>query len=318
MSSIHFTNTFKEASTKILEHVYVKEGLENPTFWKEVFNTPDYDAKLSFFQNHSLIPLGLLAPVGEGGVPDLDYASPEFTMMFTWQDFGLRYVITRRASIEDPKAIFNKMPRMLRRSVDETLEYLFFNNLNLSFLNKAQGGYNVDDGLSLINAAHPITGMPGVTQSNFLGNVAFTVESLQAVITMFALTRDPRGKLIRYIPKNIIYPPGYHQQVTEILQTNVYPSTDQNRINVVSQQRTKLEPIEVPYLNPNQGAGPFPWWVATGKGSLENSHSMFAAVKENRQRTYVDVQSESIFHEARVRISNGVDSWRGIVGSQGA
>src|ERR1700679_1940704 len=100
MPSIHFTNTFFEAMTKIVQEGYVKEGNENPNYWKEVFNTPEYDEKRRFFQNHSIIPLGLLAQMGEGAVADTDSASPGETMMFTFQNFGLRYIITQEAREE--------------------------------------------------------------------------------------------------------------------------------------------------------------------------------------------------------------------------
>jgi len=317
-SSIGFTNTFKEAATKLLQKVYVKEGLENPNFWREIFNIMEDDSKRAFFQNHSIIPLGLLSPVQEGAVPELDMAAPGFTMQYVFTDYGLRYEITRRAEREDPKNIFNLMPRMLRRSVDETMEYLFWIAFNSSFLSYAEGGYNVDDGHPLISSFHPLPGLPGVVQSNFLGNVAFTPESLQAAKTAMMLTRDDRGKLIQYIPKTVVYAPGYHQQVTEVLQTNLYPETNQNRINIAAQQRSKIEPYEVPYLVPNEGPGPYPWWLITKKGSLANSHTIFANIRENRQRTFIDQNTESIVHEAKIRIATGVESWRGIIASGGA
>jgi hypothetical protein len=316
MPSIHLTNTFLEAATKILEKIYTKSGLEIPLRWPEVFNTPDYDMRRRFFSQHSIVPFGLLSQMGEATQAPLDSAGPGLTSTFFWQNFGLRYIISDDAQLEDPQSIFKEFPKMLRYSVDQTQEYLFWNILNLSFLSWAEGGYNLADGQPLISAIHPLTGLPGVTVSNFLGDVALTVESLQAVIIQFNLIKDDRGKLIRYIPKDIIYPPGLHQTVVEVLQAYFYPSTDQNRPNVVYNAVT---PIAVQYLTPAQGPGPFPWWVTAGKGKLgRDAHSMFAALKYNKQRSYIDQTNQNLVHEAKIRVSMGAVDWRGIVGSGGA
>lgn len=316
MPTVMLTNTFLEAATKVLEKVYTKSGLEHPMRWPEVFNTPDYDQKRRFFSQHSVVPFGLLSQMGEGQAAPVDSAAPGLTSTFFWQNLGLRYIVTSDAQMEDPQSLFQELPKMLRYSVDQTQEYLFWNILNLAFLSYSSGGYNLADGQPLISNAHPLTGLPGVTQSNFLGNVALSVESMQAVITMFQLLRDDRGKLIRNNPKDIIYPPGLHQTVVEILQSYFYPDTDQNKPNVV---HNALTPRAVQYLTPAQGAGPFPWFVTSGKGKLGgDSHSMFAAVKYNKQRAFIDKNTENLIHEAKIRVSYGAVDFRGIVGSGGA
>lgn len=318
MPSIQLTNLFSEFSQKVLQKTYVKEGVEYPRLWSQVFNDANKyaDKNRSFFQAASVIPLGLMENMGEAQRPPLDSAAPGLTSTFLWTNYGLAYQISDDAQLEDPMGIVRMLPKMLSRSVNESLEYIFWNVLNMSFLNTAQGGYSLADGQALISAAHPLTGNPGITQSNYAGNVAFTVESLQAALTAFKLLKNDKGMLMKLQPKDVIYPPGYHQQVTEVLQSNLYPSTDQNRINVVA---NKLTPIEVPYLNPAQGPGPFPWWVSAGKGELgQSGHSMFAGMKYEKNWATVDPMSRTLIHAAKTRVSQGAFDWRGIYGSSGA
>src|SRR6202042_3864479 len=98
---------------------------------------------------------GLLSQMGEATQAPLDSAGPGLTSTFFWQNFGLRYIISDDAQLEDPQSIFKEFSKMLRYSVDQTQEYLFWNILNLSFLSWAEGGYNLADGQPLISAVHP-------------------------------------------------------------------------------------------------------------------------------------------------------------------
>lgn len=316
MASIHNTRTFFEAQTKVLEKIYTKTGEQNALKYPEVFNNYDVDESRSFFQVQSLVGFGTLNRKDEGQSAALDASSTGLTSQFAWVSYALRYIVTPEALLEDPKSILPKLPGLLRYSSDQTKEYLFWNILNLAFLAASSGGYNLADGQPLCSSAHTLTGAPGQTVSNTLGSVALTVETLQSAISLFSIIPDDRGLLTHVTPKHIVYPVGLHQTVVEVLQSYYYPTSNENRINAVA---GAVEPHAVQYLTPFTGNGPFPWFVLADKGTLGmNSHSLFANIKFDKQRSWVDDATENLNHQTEFRASWGAVDWRGVVGSQGA
>lgn len=309
------TRTYFQAATKLVKNIYSNSSPLKPNRWPEFFNAFDIDMDRSFWQAMSLVGFGTLALKTEGQAATLDASKEGFLTMYPFFSYALRYIVTKEMMREDAKRIIPKLPGLLRYSKDQTIEFLVWNVLNLAFLDKASGGYNVADGHSLCFDAHTCAGAPGITYSNTLGFSALTVETLNQVFSLMANMPDDRGLTTSRMPVDINYPIGLHQDVVEVLGSFYYPDSNENRVNSVA---GSLKPRAVEYLVAAP-QGPFPWFVSSGKGELgTDAHTAFVNKKWDEQRSWVDENVQSMNHEVEVRLQWGAVEGRGIFGSEGA
>jgi hypothetical protein len=314
MSSIINTSTYFRSAALIVQKEYSNSTPQVPLQYPAVFNMYKGDPDRKFFQYMSLVGFGTLAVRGEGETPALDASKEGLLSYFAYTTYALAYRVTKEAIREDAKSIIPKLPGLLRYSSDQTKEYLFWNTFNFAFNNLVL----MADGQPLCSTAHPLQGasvQPGVTTySNSLGAVPLTVETLQQAYLLSAVMPDDRGLQTSRTPVKLIYPPGLHQVAHEVLSSGYYPSTDENRVNVVA---GSIDPMPVRYLTSNP-TGPFPWFVLAAKGDPgQDSHSVFASVKWDEQRAYYDDPTQSMVHETEFRAVWGAVDARGVVGSQG-
>lgn len=309
------TGTYFRAQTRIIREIYSNSVPQKPIRWTELFNQYDIDVDRSFWQVLSLVGFGTLALKSQGQAATVDTSKEGFMTMYPYFTYALKYIVTKQMAREDAKKIIPQLPSLLRYSKDQTIEFLVWNVLNLGFLNKSQGGYNLADGQPLFSQTHPCAGAPGITYSNFVGNAAFTVEILNQVFTLFGSMPDDRGLTTSRLPMDVWYPIGYQQQIVETLSSFYYPQSNENRVNNVA---GSLTPHAVEYLTAAP-QGPFPWYVSAGKGKLgTDSHTAFCNVKWDEQRSWVDPNTENLNHEVEVRLQWGAVEARGLVGSAGA
>jgi hypothetical protein len=315
MGSIIATRNYFNLQSKILNKIYTNSAPFKPLRYPSVFNDYTGDPNRSFFQTQSLVGFGTLAEKTEGSVPQVDFAKEGLLSLFPYVSYALRYIVTKEMTREDAKHIIPKLPGQLRYSSDQTKEFLFWNTFNLAF-NPAVA---LADGQPLCSANHPLQGQsaqPGVNgYSNFLGNVSLTVDTLQQAYVLMADIPDDRGLISYRTPQSLIYPLGLDQTAKETLSSSYYPTSDENRVNVVA---GSVQAMPIEYLTAN-GNGPFPWFVLAGKGDPgTDSHSVFANVKWDEQRSYVDEPTMSMVQETEFRAVWGAIDARGIVGSSGA
>ena len=246
----------------------------------------------------------------EGQSASLDASKEGLLSAFPYVTYALRYIVTKEMSREDAKRVIPKLPGLLRYSSDQTKEFLFWNTWNLAFSNQVL----LADGQPLCSNAHPLSGASG-TYSNTLGAVALTVETLQQAFVLMGNIPDDRGLTTYRTPQSLIYPLGLHKTAVEVLSSMYYPTSNENKVNAV---KNSVEPYAIEYLTSN-ASGPFPWFVLAGKGELgTDSHTVFANIKWDEQRAWVDDQTMSLNHETEFRATWGAVDGRGIVGSQGA
>ena len=309
------TVTYFRAATRIVKDIYSNSTPTKPQRWPIFFNQFDIDMDRSFWQALSLVGFGTLALKTQGQAATLDSSKEGFMTMYPFFTYALRYIVTKEMGREDAKKIIPKLPNLLRYSKDQTIEFLVWNVLNLSFLSAASGGYNLADGQPLCSQSHPCAGAPGITYSNLIGSAALTVETLNQVFVLMGNMPDDRGLTTSRMPEDIYYPIGYHQQVVEVLGSYYYPESNENRVNSVA---GSVKPHAVEYIT-SAPQGPFPWWVASGKGELgTDAHTCFVNKKWDEQRSWVDPNTENLNHEVEVRLQWGAVEGRGLVGSEGA
>lgn len=306
MPSLHLTNTNFQSQSKVLKGIYSNENREAPPHFPKVFNIYDNEPARSFMTFLPITNLGPLAQKNEGAAPLFDALAEGDSSTFNFQTYSLAYKITEEANLEDPHGIFKKLPKYLAKSERVTKDLLIYQILNLAFT----AGVNLPDGLALCATAH--TSPRAATQSNILANTALTPESLQAAFIDFQTLTDDAGLPSYRTPRQLVVPPQLHKIGQEILGSEYYPYSDENKKNVVE---GTVELIVSRYITSTTA-----WFVLAGKGDLnDDTHSMFASFKwQNKQTVWEDGETGNINHRTSFRIAFGTVGFRGVVGSQGA
>ena len=313
MASVISTNTWFQAQSKVLKQVFIKSVPEAPPLFRKFFNIEEPDQRRSFFQVLPIVGFGALALKPEGSAPLQDQAYEGIASMFPFLTYSLKYAITKEGQVEDAMNINARLPRALRFAEDQTKEFLIWNVLNQAFAT----GVTLFDGLPLCSTGHPLGGSAVNqygTYSNSLGATALTPESLQNAFILLETLPDDRALNTYRTPKMLVIPPQLHKTGEEILGSSYYPYSNENRINVV---QDKIEPLVCRYLTQTSPPG---WFVTAGKGDFgTDAHTCFASFKwEYAQRTWLDENTNNLFHATETRLTWGAVDGRGIVGSQGA
>ncbi len=309
------TQTFFNAQSKVIKTIYSNTAPMKPLRYPTIFNQYKGDMDRSFFQVMPIVGFSTLAMRPQGSSPAIDAPIEGPGSAFPYLSYALQYIVTKEMAVEDAKKIIPMLPALLRYASDQTKEFLFWNVFNLAFSTAAPLAV---DNLPLCSTSHPIVSPSAQysTYSNSLGAVSLTVESLQQAFVLMTTIPDDRGLLTYRTPQSLIYPPGLHKTVVEVLQSFYYPTTAENRVNAVA---GSVEPYAIEYLTA-AATGPFPWFVLAGKAPIgADGHSVFYDLKwDNQQNTWVDQQTGNLNHSVEFRGTWGAINGRGIVGSQGA
>lgn len=311
-SGVMMTNSFLQAQTKVLVKVFDKSNPEGPEMFSRWFNDWDGDKARSYFQFLPIYGFGAPQLKIEGDDTAMDAGGEAIPSMFPYSSFALKYGITFESRLEDPHNINAKFPRLLRFAADQGVELNTWQTLNQAF----NAIVPIWDGLPLCSATHTLAGPQGGTYSNYLGAVSLTVETKTQADILMATIPDDRGLATWRTGKWLIVPTGLWQTAEEITGSKFYPNSDENRINV---QFGKCEPLVVRYLQPNIGAGPFPWFMTAGQGEIgTDAHPCFVSMKvRHSQEIWYDNDARTLYHSTLDRYVFGAGDGRGIVGSQG-
>lgn len=171
---------------------------------------------------------------GFGAAPELPEGMPVtyqaggqlFVKEYIYKRYGLAFALTSTL-IEDADhiRIGSVYSRHLAQSLIETKELLTANVLNTSF---TQAG---GDGVSLINASHPIA---SGTFSNLLTAAALSQTSAeQMLIQIRASGVDNNGKKIHLDPESLVVPPALEFQAEVIVKSVLRSGTANNDINAI-------------------------------------------------------------------------------------
>lgn len=315
MATVINTRTYFQSSVTQLDRIYTNSDPQEPLRYPSVFNEYKGEMDRSYLQMMSLVGFGTLAERTEGAAAAVDMSKEGLRSEFPYVTYALKYQVTKEMGIEDAKKIIPKLPGQLRYSSDQTKEFLFWNVFNQAF----NPNVLLADGQPLCSNAHPLQGVsaqPGVTSySNYLGAVSLTVESLQQAFILMADMPDDRGLVTHRTPSQLVFPLGLQQSATEVLSSMYYPTSNENRVNAVA---GSLTPMPIQYLTAASG-GPYPWFVLAPKGEPgTDCHTVFASVKWDQQRSWVDDNTQSMFQETEFRAVWGAVNGRGICGSSGA
>jgi hypothetical protein len=194
----------------------------------EIFMTESSDRA---FEEEVMLSGFAGAPVKqEGAGVVFDQANETFTARYTHNTVALAFAITEEA-IEDNlyDKLAGRYTKALARSMSHTKQVTA-----ASVLNNAQksSGYNGGDGVSLINASHPLA--TGGTFSNVLATAADLNEtSLEQSLIDIAGFVDERGLKIALSGRKMIIPKELQFTAERLMKSPLRTGTADNDINAL-------------------------------------------------------------------------------------
>ena len=199
---------------------------------------------------------------GFGAAPELPDGMPVtyqsggvlFIQRYLYKVYGLAFALTQ-VLVEDGDhvRIGQTYAKHLAQSMVETKETLTANILNRAFNSSYTGG----DGVSLVNASHPIV---GGTFSNVLATAAnLSQTSLEQMLVQIRNAVDNNGKRIRLTPKAIVTGPSNVFQAEVLLKSVLRAGTANNDINPVK----SMGMLDDGQANMSRITSTTAWWVKT-------------------------------------------------------
>lgn len=275
--------------------------------FKQLFTTKK--SNKAFERIHGITGLALAQMKLEGGSVSYDRMLEGFSKEYTHFTYALGASVSYEAVADDQYDKVNKQPALIARSLAETQEVLAYNVLNNSFTTETGA-----DGLSVMNAAHPLIG--GGTASNVLDTPADLAEaSMQSILTQIGKMTDDRGKRIKVLPKKLIIPTELQWTAQELLKSDqsirleTNGTTGVTNVNALNTLKGILEVHQSPYLT-----DPDAWWVMT---DITDGLTHF-------EREGVTFDKDTEFNTRNLnfigmfRASWGVTDWRCLFGTPGA
>lgn len=168
-----------------------------------------------------------------------------------------------------------------------------------------------NDGLSLFNAAHTIT---GGTVSN-TSTDAFGETALNSAIVALRTQKTQDGTLGGHIPAVLLVPTALHKLATEVTKSELKSGTANNDLNYFSQIFPGLMVMTSPFLDAAEGGSDSAWFL------LSANHKIVRYIRQDIVTDLVPYQYQSnnaYIYKAEYREQVAAISWEGTYGSTGA
>ena len=248
------------------------------------------------------------APVKqEGAGVVFDQAGETFTARYSHETVALAFSITEEA-IEDNlyDRLAARYTRALARSMSNTKQVKA-----ASVLNNAQktSGFNGGDGVSLINASHPLA--TGGTFSNVLATAADLNEtSLEQSLIDISSFVDERGLKIASQGRKMVIPKELQFTAERIMKSPQRVGTADNDINAMANMGMIPEGYRINHFLNDTDAFFLITDVPNGMKHFDR-----APLKTSMEG---DFDTGNVRYKARERYVFGASDWRGIFGSPGS
>lgn len=292
-----FSNLLAPGFRKVVFETY----RERPTEGDKLVNMES--SSRAYEEDFPIAGFGTLLQKTEGGPVAYQDAIQGAVKRYLWSTFGLGFRITQEMMEDDLYGVMgNKMSKALGRSARNNFEIITHAPLNNAFSTSFVG---FEAGVSLCSLVH--TTLRGQTLANRPTlDSDISLLSLQAAIEHFDTLLDEAGLPMLLIPKWVVYNPGDHWIVQQILKTPHLPGGNQNDINQIA--REGLTPMKDHYLT-----DPDSWFV------LADQHQV--NYFDRRVPTFTntdDFETGDAKFKLTRRNGSGFSDWRGVYGSPGA
>jgi len=289
-----FSNLLAPGFRKIVFETYK----ERPTEGDRWINMNK--SQRAYEEDFPIAGFGTLLSKAEGQPVTFQDAIQGVLVRYLWTTFGLGFRITEEMMEDDLYGIMGaKMSKALGRSARNNFEIVAHAVLNNAF-NTAINGFEA--GVSLISTSH--TTLRGLSATNRpVTDTGISLPAVQAAIEAFHALNDESGLPVMFIPKYVLYNPGDHWIVNQILKSEKLPGSNQNDINQLS--REGLTPLLSHYLT-----DPLSWYIIADNHDLN-----YFDRRAPRLTNTDDFETGDAKFKLTRRNGSGFGDWRGVYGS---
>ena len=271
--------------------------------WSMVFKEFE-GIKRAYHEEPVLYGMGAAPEVPDGTPFTYQSGGELFVQRYVYKVYGLAFALTK-VLVEDGDhiRIGQIYARHLAQSQIETKELLGANILNRAFTS----GFNGGDGVSLINASHPIaTG----TFSNQLATPAnLSQTSLEQMLIQIRNAVNNTGLRIRLTPKKLVTGPSNVFQAEVLLKSVLRTGSANNDINPVKSMGLLSEG----QANLSRITSTTAWFVET-----DAPEGMKLAMRRKIEKSMEgDFETDSMRYKSSERYNFGWTDPRGLYGTPG-
>ena len=299
MRSTDFRSVVEPILNEVFDGVYEQRADE----WKMVFREQKGIPR-NYHEEPVLYGFGAAPELPDGMAVSYQSGGVLFLQRYLYKVYGLAFALTK-VLVEDGDhiRIGQTYAKHLAQSLIETKETLGANILNRAF----NGAYLGGDGVSLVNANHPIVN--GVFSNQLNTPAALSQTSLEQLLIQIRNAVDNNGKRIRLTPRKIVSGPSNVFQAEVLLKSVLRTGTADNDINPVKSMGLLAEG----QANLSRITSPTAWWVQTD--APEGLKLMMRRGLEKSMEG--DFETDSMRYKATERYVFGWTDPRGLFGTAG-
>jgi len=299
MRSTDFRSVVEPILNEVFDGVYEQRADE----WKQVFREQKGIAR-NYHEEPVLYGFGAAPELPDGMAVTYQSGGVLFIQRYLYKVYGLAFSLTK-VLVEDGDhiRIGQTYAKHLAQSLIETKETLGANILNRAF----NSGYTGGDGVSLINASHPIVN--GTFSNQLTTAAALSQTSLEQMLIQIRNAVDNNGKRIRLTPKKIVTGPSNVFQAETLLKSVLRAGTADNDINPVKSMGLLAEG----QANMSRITSTTAWWIQT-----DAPEGMKLLMRRPLEKSMEgDFETDSMRYKATERYTMGWTDPRGLYGTAG-
>lgn len=249
MRSTDFRSIVEPILNEAFDGVYDQRADE----WKQVF-VQQQGIPRNYHEEPVLYGFGAAPELPDGTAVTYQAGGVLFLQRYVYKVYGLAFALTK-VLVEDGDhiRIGQTYAKHLAQSLIETKETLCANILNRAFT----AGYNGGDGVTLVNANHPIAAGTFSNQLTTPANLSQT--SLEQMLIQIRNAVDNNGKRIRLNPEKLVVSPSNVFQAEVLLKSVLRTGTADNDINPVK----SMGLLAGGQANLSRLTSTTAWWVKT-------------------------------------------------------
>ena len=249
MRSTDFRSIVEPILNEAFDGVYDQRADE----WKQVF-VQQQGIPRNYHEEPVLYGFGAAPELPDGTAVTYQAGGVLFLQRYVYKVYGLAFALTK-VLVEDGDhiRIGQTYAKHLAQSLIETKETLCANILNRAFT----AGYNGGDGVTLVNANHPIATGTFSNQLSTPANLSQT--SLEQMLIQIRNAVDNNGKRIRLNPEKLVVSPSNVFQAEVLLKSVLRTGTADNDINPVK----SMGLLAGGQANLSRLTSTTAWWVKT-------------------------------------------------------
>jgi hypothetical protein len=249
MRSTDFRSIVEPILNEAFDGVYDQRADE----WKQVF-VQQQGIPRNYHEEPVLYGFGAAPELPDGTAVTYQAGGVLFLQRYVYKVYGLAFALTK-VLVEDGDhiRIGQTYAKHLAQSLIETKETLCANVLNRAFT----AGYVGGDGVTLVNANHPIAAGTFSNQLTTPANLSQT--SLEQILIQIRNAVDNNGKRIRLNPEKLVVSPSNVFQAEVLLKSVLRTGTADNDINPVK----SMGLLAGGQANLSRLTSTTAWWVKT-------------------------------------------------------